>query len=82
MANLTLSIPDEILRQARIEALKRGTSVNELVRVYLKQLAGSEDRIREAMDRVLENSARYHGRIRGGKFRREETYDRGADRGR
>ena len=80
MANLTLSIPDEVLRQARIEALKRGTSVNELVRTYLASLAGSDERIRAAMDRVLESSARYHGRIRGGRFRREDVYDRKADR--
>ncbi|MGH3282417.1 MAG: DUF6364 family protein [Trebonia sp.] len=40
MANLTLTIEEDVLRQARIRALELGTSVNSLVREYLKQLAG------------------------------------------
>jgi hypothetical protein len=39
MANLTLSIDDELLKQARIRALERDTSVNSLVRRYLEELA-------------------------------------------
>ena len=40
MTNLTLTVDEDILRMARIKALERGTSVNALVREYLKQLAG------------------------------------------
>ena len=40
MTNLTLTVDEDILRQARIRALELGTSVNALVREYLKQLAG------------------------------------------
>jgi hypothetical protein len=39
MANLTLSIDDELLKRARIRALERDTSVNSLVRRYLEELA-------------------------------------------
>lgn len=43
MANLTLSIDDEVLRRARIRALERGTSVNALIRDYLEFFAGEDD---------------------------------------
>lgn len=42
MANLTLTIDDEILRRARIRALEEGTSVNAVVRAYLERFAGDE----------------------------------------
>ncbi len=40
MTNLTLTVDEDILRTARIKALELGTSVNALVREYLRQLAG------------------------------------------
>jgi plasmid stability protein len=40
MANLTLSLDDEVLRRARIRALEQGTSVNAIVRDYLEAFAG------------------------------------------
>lgn len=40
MTNLTLTVEEDVLRQARIRALELGTSVNALVRSYLRQLAG------------------------------------------
>ena len=82
MANLTLKIPDEDLKRARIRAIREGTSVNEVVRNWLREYGGREELVRAAMDRVLEASAKYHGRIRGGKFDREEAHARGGRRGR
>jgi len=81
MANLTLKIPDEELRRARIQAIKEGTSVNEVVRKYLKDYGSREQRIRAAMDRVLEAAAKYHGRSRGKRWTREEIYVRNPSRG-
>jgi plasmid stability protein len=81
MANLTLKIPDEDLKAARIRALKDGTSVNEVVRKWIQEYGRSEERIRAAMDRVLEASAKYHGKIKGGRFDRSEVYERGIKRG-
>jgi hypothetical protein len=40
VTNLTLTVDEDILRAARIKALELGTSVNGLVREYLRQLAG------------------------------------------
>lgn len=36
-------IDDDLLRRARIRALERGTSVNALVRDYLRRFAGRDD---------------------------------------
>jgi hypothetical protein len=43
MANLTLTVADEILLRARRRALDRGTSVNALVREYLESFAGADE---------------------------------------
>lgn len=40
MANVTLSVDDEVLKRARMRALGSGTSVNALVRGYLEAYAG------------------------------------------
>jgi plasmid stability protein len=42
VANLTLTIDEDLLRRARIRALERGTSVNAVVREFLEGYAGSE----------------------------------------
>lgn len=42
MANLTLSIDDDLLRKARIRALEEGTSVNAVVRDFLAKFADDE----------------------------------------
>lgn len=77
MANLTLAIEDDVLRRARIRALERGTSVNEVVREYLKTYVGdvSGDTIVAELHRI---EARVHaGSGPGGRtWRREDLYDR------
>ncbi len=40
MANLTISIPEAVLRKARIKALEHRTSVNAVLRDYLERYAG------------------------------------------
>jgi predicted nucleic acid-binding protein len=40
MANLTITVDEELLRRARIRALEQGTSVNALLREYLSAFAG------------------------------------------
>jgi plasmid stability protein len=42
MANLTITIDDELLKRARLRALERNTSVNALLREYLEAFAGAE----------------------------------------
>ena len=39
MSNLTISVDDELIRQARIKAIEQGTSVSAKVREFLAQYA-------------------------------------------
>jgi hypothetical protein len=43
MGNLTITIDDRLLKQARMRALEDGTSVNALLRTYLERYAGVGD---------------------------------------
>lgn len=43
MANLTLTIDDEVLHRARVRALANKTSVNAIVREYLVAFSGVEE---------------------------------------
>jgi hypothetical protein len=73
--NVTLSIEDEIILQARRRAEALGTSVNQLVREYLEQLAGKSDPNEDAaeFERLSKLS---NGDSRGWKFNREELHER------
>lgn len=50
MANLTLSLDDELLQKAREAALREHTSVNALVREYLKAYVSARARRLRALD--------------------------------
>jgi plasmid stability protein len=76
VANLTLTIDEDVLRRARIRALEQGTSVNALVRRYLSEVAG-EDPGRAALDAALELAQRVEGGSgsEGRTWSREELYE-------
>lgn len=57
MANLTLSLDDEILQRAREAALRERTSVNAMVREYLTRYVDAKSRRLDAMD-VLDDLAK------------------------
>lgn len=42
MADLSITVDDEVLRRARLRASEQGTSVNVLLRDYLKAYAATE----------------------------------------
>ncbi len=44
MKNLTVTVPDEVYRRARMRAAEEGTSVSSLVTGFLRALATEEDR--------------------------------------
>jgi hypothetical protein len=73
--NITLSIDDEVVRRARQQAEVLGTSVNQLVRDYLEQLAGKRDAVADA-EEFTRLSRLSHGNSRGWKFNREEIHER------
>ena len=73
--NLTLSVDDEVVRHARKVAEATGTSINQLVRDYLSQLAGNTDHVADARE-IERLSSLANGDSRGWKFNREEIHER------
>ena len=73
--NVTLSVDDEVILRARRRAEVLGTSVNQLVREYLEQLAGKSDPNAAAAE-FERLSMLAHGDSRGWKFNREELHER------
>lgn len=50
--NVTLAIEEELLQAARAVAAQRQTSVNDMVRQYLKQVVGEDRRRRAAWEQI------------------------------
>ena len=73
--NITLSIDDAVVQRTRQQAEALGTSVNQLVRDYLEQLAGVRDPVAEA-EEFTRLSRIAPGNSRGWKFNREEIHER------
>lgn len=73
--NITLSVDEDVVQRARQHAERLGTSVNQLVRDYLEQLAGKSNPDEDAaeFERLSRLSA---GRSKGWKFNREELHER------
>lgn len=72
--NLTISVDDELLRRAREHARSRGTSLQELLRGYLRSLVG--DLPAESVAEELIGLMRSEGGHSGGKkLRREDAYE-------
>jgi hypothetical protein len=73
--NLTVQLEEEVIRQARIMAAKRGTSVSGLVAHELEELVAQDARYEEARRRAEEIMA--EAAPRGGRtWRRDELHDR------
>ena len=72
--NITLSVDDQVVQRARKHAEVLGTSVNQLVREYLEQLAGSRSPADDAVE-FERLSREAQGNSRGWKFNREELHE-------
>ena len=73
--NVTLSLDEDVVREARRRAEKMGTSLNQVIRDYLEQYTGKKDR-QELVDEWERLSRESHGNSRGWKFNREEIHER------
>ena len=80
MKNLTVSLPDDVYRRARIKAAERDMSVSALVRDLLVDLAGEEsdfERRKRLQDEVIASIRSFRADER---LTREEVHDRAAVR--
>jgi hypothetical protein len=73
--NLTLSIEERLVKEARRVARAMGKSLNQLVRDYLEQLTARDDPRRD-IEELRRLSADGKGRSRGWRFSRKELHDR------
>jgi hypothetical protein len=73
--NVTVSIDDDVVHEARRRAEAMGTSVNQLVRDYLEQFTGKAD-LKAAAAEFERLSRASQGSSKGWKFNREELHER------
>lgn len=82
VANLTLSVDDEVLKRARIRALEQGTSVNAILAERLQAFARENEeqsRATQALVDLAKLNRRAAGRVRRGRTKRwsrEEIHER------
>jgi hypothetical protein len=75
--NVTVSLPDEVYRKARIKAAERNTSLSAMVKEFLESLADDEGEFKR-LERLLEELYAHIERFRGSdRLTREELYRRG-----
>ena len=78
MKNITVSLPDDVYRRARIKAAERDTSVSALVREFLLRLGEEEsdfERRRRLQTEVLASVKNFRA---GDRVTREEAHERNA----
>lgn len=77
MANLTVTVDEQVLRRARIRALENGTSVNAVVSDYLQRYAGpSQTQAALAGFVELASKSTASSGPEGRTWRRDDLYDR------
>jgi hypothetical protein len=76
MANLTIVVEEDVLRKARLRALQQGTSVNAVLRGYLRAFAGTGGEREQAIRHLLEMSQRAKSRAPRRRWTRDEVHER------
>ncbi|MGH8924592.1 MAG: DUF6364 family protein [Acidimicrobiia bacterium] len=76
MKNITVSVPEEVYRSARVRAAERGTSVSALVSEYLASLSRNEREFARLLDqqrRIVSGINRFRASER---LEREDLHNR------
>lgn len=76
MKNITVSVPDEVYRAARVSAAEGNSSVSALVAGYLRSLAGQEaqfSRLEDQQSEVFGEIDRFRA---GDRLSRDELHSR------
>lgn len=74
MKNLTLSIPDDLLKKSREYAGRQGMSLNEFIRTLLRHAVSPPGN--DPIEKLIENSKRLSVSTKDWKWNREDLYDR------
>ena len=76
MANLTITVDEEVLRQARIRALAQGKSVNSILAEYLRSYADLHAAQEDATRTLIRLSTRSKSARGGRRWTRDELHER------
>jgi hypothetical protein len=76
MANLTIAIEDDILKKARLKAVEDGTSVNAMVREFLREYTGNRSARLESAKRLIALAHEHATEVGPITWKREDLYDR------
>ena len=80
MKNITVSLPDDVYRRARITAAERDTSLSAMVRDFLMKLGQEEtdsERRKRLQAQVLSTVRRFRA---GDRLTRDQVHERNAIR--
>jgi hypothetical protein len=81
VANITVTVPDEVYRAARISAAEQGSSVSALVADYLRSLSDREAEFERLEAQRKRIQSQIDSRFKASdNLSREELYDRAARR--
>jgi plasmid stability protein len=76
MKNITVTVPDDVYREARIRAAEQGRSVSALVTEFLRSLSerdGELERLEAERRRIIEGIERFSA---GDRLSRDEIHER------
>ena len=76
MKNITITLPDEVVRWLRVKAMENERSVSEWLAELLEGMQRQEDEYEAAMKRFQSIKPRKMEWVDGRRPKREELYDR------
>ena len=74
MKNITLSIPEDLIKQGREYAAKHGTTLNSLIRRLLKSTVQPDQQSKAKQ--ILEEMKKLKSRVKQIDWTREDIYER------
>ena len=76
MTNLTISIDEETLKEARMRALGEGVSINALLRDYLEKYTGKNKQYQQATQELLRIAQNSTAKSSNKQWSRDDLYER------
>lgn len=76
MKNVTLSVDEATLREARRIATERSTSLNAMIREYLEQLTARESRAVQARQSILDLCQESTAEVGPATWKRDDLHER------
>jgi metal-responsive CopG/Arc/MetJ family transcriptional regulator len=74
MKNITLSIPEDLIKQGREYAAKQGTTLNELIRKLLKATVQADQQTKA--NQIISEMKKLKSPMKSIQWSREDLYER------